>query len=131
MDGFDENDGKVIVIAATNRADSLDPAIRRPGRFDWEIEFGQPTAHDRFEILSKAIAKHKTSINLPVSDVVGLTEGWAAAELVLIIAEAGQIAAGDRRREISAEDFAQGFERVAVKIQRHLRKAGGYLVRIR
>lgn len=113
MDGFDENDGKVIVIAATNRAESLDPAIRRPGRFDWEIEFGQPTAQDRCEILFKAVAKHKVSLGLPITDVVQLTEGWAAAELVLIIAEAGQIAASDKRNEISAEDFAQGYERVA------------------
>lgn len=122
MDGFNENDGNVVVIAATNRADSLDPAIRRPGRFDWEIEFGQPTIKDRLEILLKSIARHSTSLDLPVTDVVKLTDGWAAAELVLIIAEAGQIAASDKRKKISAEDFAQGYERVAVKIEKKLRR---------
>lgn len=122
MDGFDENDGNVVVIAATNRANSLDPAIRRPGRFDWEIEFGPPTQHDRYEILEKSISRHKTSLNLPISEVVTLTDGWAAADLVLIIAEAGQIAASDKRTSISNEDFAQGYERVAAKMEKNLGK---------
>lgn len=116
MDGFDEDDGNVVVIAATNRAESLDPAIRRPGRFDWEVRFGIPTLDDRVEILVKAIARHTAAENLPIADVVALTEGWSAAELVLIIAEAGQVAASDKRSEISAEDFAQGYERVAARL---------------
>lgn len=119
MDGFDENDGNVVVIAATNRASSLDPAIRRPGRFDWEIEFGAPTQQDRREILEKSVARHKAETNLPIADVVMLTDDWSAADLVLIIAEAGQIAAGDKRTSISAEDFAQGYERVAAKIKKY------------
>jgi len=120
MDGFAQNDGNVVVIAATNRAETLDPAIRRPGRFDWEIEFGKPTTEDRHQILIKSIARHKTAQNLPVIDVVAHTDGWSAADLVLIIAEAGQIAAGDRRSEIAAEDFAQGFERVASRLKKNL-----------
>ncbi len=122
MDGFDENDGHVIVIAATNRADSLDPAITRPGRFDWEIEFGMPDMHDRFEILMKSTARHTTAPVLPIPEIVMKTEGWSAAELVLIIAEAGQIAASDKRKEIAAEDFAQGFERVAERLQKKMIK---------
>jgi len=123
MDGFDENDGNVVVIAATNRANSLDPAIRRPGRFDWEIEFGSPNQQDRYEILEKSIARHKTNSGLSINEVVALTENWAAADLVLIIAEAGQIAASDKRASISAEDFAQGYERVAAKINKNSRKS--------
>lgn len=122
MDGFDENDGHVIVIAATNRADSLDPAITRPGRFDWEIEFGLPNLRDRLEILLKSVARHKTANDLPIPEVVANTDGWSAAELVLIIAEAGQIAASDKRREIAAEDFAQGFERVATRLLKKTKK---------
>lgn len=118
MDGFDENDGHVIVIAATNRADSLDPAITRPGRFDWEIEFGMPDMLDRFEILMRSTARHTTAPALPIPEIVTRTEGWSAAELVLIIAEAGQIAASDKRRAIAAEDFAQGFERVAARLHK-------------
>lgn len=118
MDGFDEDDGHVIVIAATNRADSLDPAITRPGRFDWEIEFGMPNIRDRFEILMKSTARHTTAPVLPIPEIVARTEGWSAAELVLIIAEAGQIAASDKRMEIAAEDFALGFERVAARLDK-------------
>jgi len=122
MDGFDENDGNVVVIAATNRAGSLDPAIRRPGRFDWEIEFGPPTQQDRLEILSKSIERHEAAANLPIVQVAAQTEDWAAADLVLIIAEAGQIAASDKRSSISAEDFVQGYERVCTKIEKKIRK---------
>ena len=123
MDGFDENEGNVVVIAATNRPDSLDPAIRRPGRFDWEIEFGHPTDFDRSEILRKSISRHPISSDLPVADIVKLTKGWSAADLVLIIAEAGQVAANDKREKISAEDFAQGYERVAAKFRNRLEGA--------
>lgn len=126
MDGFDENDGHVIVIAATNRAESLDSAITRPGRFDWEIEFGMPETHDRFEILHKSVARHTTASHLPIPEVAVKTEGWSAAELVLIIAEAGQIATSDKRREIAAEDFVQGYERVAVRVQKRLMKEKKY-----
>lgn len=122
MDGFDENDGNVVIIAATNRAGSLDPAIRRPGRFDWEIEFGPPTQQDRLEILLKSVARHEAAANLPIAQVVAQSEDWAAADLVLIIAEAGQIAASDKRNSISAEDFAQGYERVSAKIEKKIRK---------
>ena len=51
MDGFDDKGKSVIVIAATNRAEALDPALLRPGRFDWEIQFGMPNLNDRLEIL--------------------------------------------------------------------------------
>ncbi|WP_379548291.1 ATP-binding protein [Qipengyuania sp. DSG2-2] len=122
MDGFDESAGHVIVIAATNRADTLDPAITRPGRFDWEIEFGLPNLRDRFEILVKSVARHQTANDLPISGVAAKTDGWSAAELVLIIAEAGQIAASDQRREIAAEDFAQGFERVTARLLNKAKK---------
>lgn len=123
MDGFDENDGHVIVIAATNRADSLDPAITRPGRFDWEIEFGLPNLRDRTEILVKSIARHQAANDLPIHAIAAKTDGWSAAELVLIIAEAGQIAASDQRRELAGEDFAQGFERVVTRLAKKREKA--------
>lgn len=122
MDGFDENDGNVLVFAATNRADSLDPAITRPGRFDWQIEFGMPSAKDRFEILLKSVARHPSASYLPLEEVAIKTDGWSAADLVLVIAEAGQVAASDKRREIAAEDFAQGFERVAARQNQKTRR---------
>jgi transitional endoplasmic reticulum ATPase len=118
MDGFDDQGKSVVVIAATNRADVLDPALTRPGRFDWEIEFGLPTLSDRLEILSVRAGYLATSGDLPVEDIAVLSEGWSAAELTAIWTEAALVAAGDDRESISAEDVAQAFERVATKPRR-------------
>lgn len=118
MDGFDNKGKSVIVIAATNRVDSLDPALTRPGRFDWEIEFGLPTHADRYEILKVAGAQLKTAADLPLEDVAALTEGWSAAELTFIWTEAALLTVGDGREEIAPEDFVQAFERIALRPRR-------------
>ncbi|WGT46739.1 ATP-binding protein [Tessaracoccus lacteus] len=118
MDGFDNKGKSVIVIAATNRVDSLDPALTRPGRFDWEIEFGLPTRSDRYEILKVAGAHLKTAADLPLEDVAALTEGWSAAELTFIWTEAALLAVGDGREEVAPEDFVQAFERIALRPRR-------------
>lgn len=118
MDGFDDKGKSVVVIAATNRVEALDPALTRPGRFDWEIEFGLPTIADRYEIL-KVRARHlKTLGELPLEDVAALSEGWSAADLTSIWTEAALLAAGDSRSVIVAEDVAQAFERVALRPRR-------------
>ena len=118
MDGFDNKGKSVIVIAATNRVDALDPALTRPGRFDWEIEFGLPTRSDRYEILKVAGAHLRTATDLPLEDVATLTEGWSAAELTFIWTEAALLAVGDGREEVAAEDFVQAFERIALRPRR-------------
>lgn len=119
MDGFDDRGKSVVVIAATNRVESLDPALTRPGRFDWEIEFGLPTLPDRFEILKVRAGKLVTSGELPLEDVAVLTEGWSAAELTAIWTEAALVAAGDDRESISPEDLAMAYERVAMRPRRN------------
>jgi transitional endoplasmic reticulum ATPase len=113
LDGFDTRGKNVVVIAATNRIESLDPALTRPGRFDWEIEFGAPTVDDRVKILGVGAAQLKTLGELPIEDVAALTGGWSAAELTAIWAEAALLAVGDGREAISGEDMAQAYERVA------------------
>lgn len=118
MDGFDNKGKSVIVIAATNRVDALDPALTRPGRFDWEIEFGLPSLTDRYEILKVAGAHLKTAPDIPLEDVATLTHGWSAAELTFIWTEAALVAAGDSRSEIAPEDVAQAFERIALRPRR-------------
>lgn len=118
MDGFDDKGKSVVVIAATNRADALDPALTRPGRFDWEIEFGLPTVADRFEILKVRASQLRTSGDLPLEDIAALSEGWSAADLTSIWTEAALLAAGDSRDILAAEDVAQAFERVAVRPRR-------------
>lgn len=121
MDGFDQDPkaASVIVIAATNRIEVLDPALTRPGRFDWEIAFGMPTAQDRFEILKVRSSQLSTTGDLPLEDLAALTEGWSAADLTSIWTEAALVAAGDEREFIAAEDLAQAFERVVGRPRRN------------
>lgn len=118
MDGFDDKGKSIIVIAATNRANSLDPALLRPGRFDWEIEFGMPDLSDRLEILKVRAGKLTTMGELPLEDVAALTSDWSAADLTAIWTEAALVAAGDDRGAIAAEDLAVAYERVARKPRR-------------
>jgi transitional endoplasmic reticulum ATPase len=118
MDGFDDNGKSVIIIAATNRVDALDPALTRPGRFDWEIQFGYPDVQDRLEILEARARRLTTIGELPLEDVAMLTEGWSAADLTAIWTEAALVAAADNRSAISAEDVAAALDRVASKPRR-------------
>lgn len=111
MDGFDRTGSNVIVIAATNRVEVLDPALTRPGRFDWEISFGLPNVLDRYQILRVSAANLQTDEYLPLEDIASLTENWSAAELSSIWAEAALVAAAEGRTRISAEDTALAFER--------------------
>lgn len=116
MDGF-RRDTAVIVIAATNRPDALDPALLRPGRFDRQVAFRMPTAFDRLNILKVGAVSLRTANDLPFEDVATLTEGWSAADLALIWTEAAQVASRDERSQISAEDMVLGYERAGRRIE--------------
>lgn len=119
MDGF-KADTNVVVIATTNRPDDIDPALRRPGRFDWEIHFPIPGLDDRAAILRASASGLATSGPLPHAVVAAHTDGWSAADLAGIWTEAALLAVADRRRRISIEDYVGGFERVQ---QQRLEKA--------
>ncbi len=112
MDGF-KPDTNVVVIAATNRPQDLDAALRRPGRFDWEIEFPYPDECDRKDILVKTARRLKTKGPLPYDIIAAHSDGWSAAELTQIWSEAALLAVSDNRRQIYEEDFVGGFERVS------------------
>jgi transitional endoplasmic reticulum ATPase len=113
MDGFEKYDN-VIVLAATNRVDDIDTALRRPGRFDRELAFPYPTAAGRFDILKKAAANLVLAPGLPFDQIVEQTEGWSGAEIAGIWDDAVVTAAVDDRRAISGEDLLVGYERAAV-----------------
>lgn len=114
MDGFDQrSDSNVIVIAATNRAHDIDPALLRPGRFDWQIDFGLPTLEDREEILRVSSAGLAITGELPITQVAASSGGWSAAKLTSIWTEAALIAAKADRRSICDLDFVEAYERVA------------------
>lgn len=120
MDGFDASKNATVVIAATNRADALDPALTRPGRFDWEIEFGLPTLLDRIEILKIGSRRIQCSGDLPFIEIALRSHDWSAARLASIWTEAAMIAASDKRKRIAGEDFAQAYERVARRPDRKM-----------
>ncbi len=111
MDGFDSK-GNVVVIAATNRPQDLDVALRRPGRFDWEIQFPLPSMEDRLDILIKTARGLQTLDPLPHNFVAAKTDGWSPADLSAIWTEASLLAVADDRSEIFVEDYIGGFERV-------------------
>ncbi|MET8728721.1 ATP-binding protein [Streptomyces parvus] len=111
MDGF-KRDENVIVIATTNRPQDIDSALRRPGRFDWEIHFPLPNEEDREAILQRTQPKGVDD-GLPHAEIATDTEGWSPAELVAIWSEAALFAVTDGRDMILTEDYRGGFQQVA------------------
>ncbi len=91
MDGFTAADN-VVVIAATNRPEDIDVALRRPGRFDWEIHFPYPDRDDREQILRTSERRHRVRGDLPHGYVAGRTDGWSGADLAAIWTEAAGLA---------------------------------------
>ena len=112
MDGF-KPETNVVVIAATNRPQDLDVALRRPGRFDWEIDFPYPDESDREDILAKSARRLSIKDPLPHAEIARMTAGWSAAELAHIWSEAALLAVEDNRSQIYEEDYVGGFERVS------------------
>ena len=122
MDGFTSDDN-VIVIAATNRPQDIDAALRRPGRFDWEINFPLPNYLDRVSILKTSGKKLSTQGNLPYEWISRNTETWTAADLTAIWSEAALLAVSDNKRSvILSEDFIGGYERVLAQKRKILQR---------
>ena len=117
MDGFSQAEGNVIVLAATNRPDRIDPALRRPGRFDWEIVFGLPDTDDRLAILEVDARRLSTVEPLPLESIAEESAGWSGAELASIWTEAALLAARDDRPAIDGEDLSEAFSVVATTRQ--------------
>lgn len=111
MDGF-EPSRKIVVVAATNRPDTLDSALRRPGRFDWEVKFTLPNTDARRSILETSGRRLSTSARLPHDAIVAETDRWTPAELAAIWTEAALLTADDEREVILEEDYLEGFRRV-------------------
>ena len=113
MDGFGVNEG-IIVMAATNRVDILDPAILRPGRFDRRIPVGLPDVRGREEIL-KVHAKNKPMAeDVNLEDVARTTAGFAGADLENLLNEAAIAAARDNRAFVVDEDIRKSFIKVGI-----------------
>jgi proteasome regulatory subunit len=114
MDGFD-NRGDVRIMAATNRADMLDPALLRPGRFDRLIEIPLPDKDARIEILKiHSRRMHLASVDL--EELAGMTENATGAELEAICREAGMMAVRREAPSIEMQDFIDAVHKVRNEI---------------
>jgi transitional endoplasmic reticulum ATPase len=119
MDGF-RAESNVVIIAATNRADDIDPALRRPGRFDWELFFSLPDEYSRERILHAIARRKKTAGSLSHGEIAKESEGWSGAELSAIWTEAAILAVKDGRKAIFDQDYWDGF--TIVQRQRDLKR---------
>ncbi len=120
MDGFGVNSG-IIVLAATNRVDILDPAIMRPGRFDRKIMIGRPDVRGREEILLVHAKNKPLSDNVDLKRVAQTTAGFSGADLENLMNESAILAAKDGRRFITQEDIDASFVKVGIGVEKKSR----------
>src|SRR5579864_9156145 len=117
MDGFEQGQN-VIVLAATNRADVLDPALLRPGRFDRRVNIDLPERRDREAILTVHFAKKPLAKNVDLDSLAAKSAGSSGADLANIANEAAIIAARKDHNEITNDDVTEAFEKVAIGPER-------------
>jgi cell division protease FtsH len=117
MDGFESNDG-VIIIAATNRPDVLDPALLRPGRFDRRIVVPRPDLRGRIGILQVHTRKVPLAAGVDLEVIARGTPGFSGADLEFLVNEAALIAARRDKDKVEAEDFEEAKDKVLMGAER-------------
>jgi cell division protease FtsH len=117
MDGFEENDG-VIIVAATNRRDVLDPALLRPGRFDREVQVPVPDIKGREKILKVHGKKIKIGPNVDLRIIARGTPGMSGADLANLVNEAALMAARIGKRMVGMDDFEKAKDKVMMGAER-------------
>ncbi|MDQ6973585.1 MAG: ATP-dependent zinc metalloprotease FtsH [Mariprofundaceae bacterium] len=117
MDGFEANDG-VIIVAATNRPDVLDPALLRPGRFDRQVTVGNADLAGRIQILKVHMKKVPLSSDVKVKVIARGTPGFSGAELANLVNEAALNAARLNRDKVTAADFDEAKDKVMMGTER-------------
>lgn len=120
MDGFDANVG-IIVIAATNRPETLDPALLRPGRFDRNVLVDRPDKSGRYEILKVHVKHVKLSPNVELQSIASITSGFSGADLANLVNEAALLAARKGKNTVGQEEFDEGVERVTAGLEKKRR----------
>ena len=117
MDGFETNEG-VIIIAATNRPDVLDPALLRPGRFDRQVTISNPDIIGRDQILKVHMKKVKLAPNVNSRIIARGTPGFSGADLANLVNEAALLAARKNKRMVTDEDFEEAKDKVMMGAER-------------
>lgn len=117
MDGFDDNQS-VILIAATNRPDVLDPALLRPGRFDRQVTVSNPDIKGREEILKVHVKKVPLAKDVNLTTVARGTPGFSGADLANLVNEAALLAARKNKRKVTLKDFDEAKDKVLMGAER-------------
>ncbi len=117
MDGFEGTEG-IIVIAATNRPDVLDPALLRPGRFDRQVVVGLPDVRGREQILKVHMKRVPLATDVEVSYLARGTPGFSGADLANLVNEAALFAARKNKREVQMEDFEKAKDKILMGAER-------------
>jgi len=121
MDGFDSNE-PVIVLAATNRPEILDPALLRPGRFDRQVLVDKPDFEGRVQILKVHVKKIKVGKDVNLEEIARMTAGLAGADLANIVNEAALLAGRKNKKEVNQEDFVEAVERQIAGLEKKSRR---------
>ncbi|MEZ4692673.1 MAG: ATP-dependent zinc metalloprotease FtsH [Aliarcobacter sp.] len=122
MDGFSTEHAPVIVLAATNRPEVLDPALLRPGRFDRQVLVDKPDYEGRIEILNVHIKDVKLAKNVDLKEIAKMTAGLAGADLANIINEAALLAGRANKEEVEPSDFKEAVERQIAGLEKKSRR---------
>jgi len=117
MDGFDANEG-IIIVAATNRPDVLDPALLRPGRFDRQVVVGRPDIEGREKILAVHMKKVPLAPDVNARTIARGTPGFSGADLANLVNEAALLAARRAKRLVSMRDFEDAKDKVLMGVER-------------
>ena len=122
MDGFSTDAAPVIVLAATNRPEVLDPALLRPGRFDRQVLVDKPDYEGRVEILNVHIKEIKLGENVDLREIAKMTAGLAGADLANIINEAALLAGRASKNQVDPSDFKEAVERQIAGLEKKSRR---------
>lgn len=125
MDGFAVGDATVIVLAATNRPETLDQALLRPGRFDRQVLVDRPDLAGRIKILEIYAAKVKLDAEIDLKQIATRTPGFAGADLANLVNEAALLAARNRQEQVTQADFNEAIERVVAGLEKKSRVLSG------
>ena len=120
MDGFDSNNG-VIVLAASNRPETLDPALLRPGRFDRHVLVDRPDVRGREAILKVHVQNVKLDENVKLREVAAITSGFVGADLANLVNEGALLAARKGKTSVGMDEFNEGVERVTAGLEKKQR----------
>ena len=120
MDGFEANAG-VVILSATNRPEVLDPALRRPGRFDRTVVVDRPDKMGREAILRVHVKKVKLADDVDFDALASYTSGFSGADLANLVNEAALLAARRAQSQVAMADFNEAFERVVAGLERKTR----------